>query len=110
MAITRNAAAPSAAKAKLNYAWKGKGKKELLPTRSYDDGQLLYLQWPADKPLPALFSRGKNGKDEPLNYSQVGSFVVVYQVPGTLVMRLGDKTATLTNRGPAPKPVRIAER
>jgi type IV secretion system protein VirB9 len=82
----------------MNYAWKGKGDKELLPARYYDDGHSLYLQWKAGTPMPALFDRDEEGREGLLNYRQQGSFVVVDGVPNTLVMRLGKDTAVLINR------------
>jgi type IV secretion system protein VirB9 len=93
-----SAAAPAVAHPKMNYAWKGKGDKELLPARYYDDGHSLYLQWKAGAPMPALFDRDEEGREGLLNYRQQGSFVVVEGVPNTLVMRLGKDTAVLINR------------
>ena len=96
---------------KLNYDWKRKGDKEILPARYYDDGRSLYLQWKAGTPMPALFERDEDGREGLLNYRQQGAFVVVDGVPNTLVMRLGKDTAVLINRHPTKEqPVRVAER
>ena len=104
-------AAPAATPPKLNLAWKGKGKKDLLPSRSYDDGRALYLQWPAGKPMPALFARDRSGRESLVNYRQAGSFIVIDQVPAEVVMRLGKRTAVLVNRNPRRNDtLRIAER
>ena len=95
--------------AQPNYAWKGKGDKELLPARTYDDGRSLYLQWNPGAPMPALFVRV--GKQEtPVNYRQVGSFIVLDHVPRELVLRLGKDTAVLINRRKNDEPTRVAER
>ena len=104
-------AAPAVTHPKLNYDWKRKGKKDLLPARTYDDGRSVYLQWKAGVPMPALFARDSEGRESLVNYRQVGAFIVIDQVPHALVMRLGKKSALLINRNP-PKdqPVRIAER
>ena len=102
-------AAPQVAQPKLNYDWKGKGDKELLPARYYDDGRSLYLQWKAGAALPALFERDEEGREGLLNYRQQGTFIVVDGVPSTLVMRHGKDTAVLINRNP-PKSVRLAGR
>lgn len=99
-----------AASPALNYAWKGKGKKDLLPARAYDDGRSMYLQWPAGKPLPALFSRGEDGTESPLNSRQAGAYIIIDQVPETLVLRHGKRTAILINRGPERAAVRLAGR
>jgi len=102
---------PEVTHPKLNYDWKQKGDKDILPARYYDDGRSLYLQWNAGAPLPALFERDEDGKEGLLNYRQQGSFIVVDGVPNTLVMKLGKDTAMLVNRHPTKdQPVRVAER
>jgi type IV secretion system protein VirB9 len=103
--------APAVAHPKLNYDWKRKGDKEILPARYYDDGRALYLQWKAGAAMPALYERDEKGRESLINYRLQGQFIVVDQMPETLVMRLGKKTAVLINRHP-PKTqtVAIAER
>ena len=105
------AAVPAAPQPKLNYDWKRKGDKEILPARYYDDGRALYLQWKAGAEMPALYDRDEKGREGLINYRSQGQFIVVDQMPETLVMRLGKKTAVLINRHP-PKveTVRVAER
>jgi type IV secretion system protein VirB9 len=104
-------ASPAIAHPKLNYDWKAKGKKDLLPARTYDDGRSVYLQWKAGVPMPALYARDEDGRESLVNYRQVGAFIVVDQVPNALVMRLGKKSAALINRHPPKQqPLRIAER
>ena len=105
------AAAPAVAHPKLNYDWKRKGDKEILPARYYDDGRALYLQWNAGAEMPALYERDEKGRESLINYRSQGQFIVVDQVPETLVMRLGKKEAVLVNRNPSkPQTVRVAER
>jgi type IV secretion system protein VirB9 len=103
------AAAPAVAQRRLNFDWKGKGDKQLLPARYYDDGRSVYLQWKPGVPMPALFDRDEKGREGLLNFRLVGNFIVVDQVPRTLVMRLGKDEAVLINRNP-PKTIRIAGR
>jgi type IV secretion system protein VirB9 len=104
-ALSPSAPAPNA---KLNYAWKAKGDKDLMPRKAYDDGRSLFLEWPAKTPLPALLTPGADGMEGPLTYRQVGKLIVVDQVPATVVIRLGKEQATLFNKHPAP--VQTAER
>jgi type IV secretion system protein VirB9 len=85
-------------KQKLNFAWKGKGDKDLLPRKTYDDGRSLFMQWPAGTPLPALLTPGPDGMEGPLAYRQVGQYLVVDQVPQTVVIRLGKDSAFLYNK------------
>lgn len=107
-----SAAAPAAAPqtVKPNYDWKPKGKKQLLPTRSYDDGRRLYLQWASGAQMPALFTRDGKGEELPANATQVGGYIVVDHVPRELVMRLGKDTAVLVNRKKPEQSMRVAER
>lgn len=94
----------------LNFAWHGDGKKQLLPVRAFDDGRSLYLSFPKDEPLPALFARSADGIEGPVDFHQAGSYIVVAEVPAVLVLRHGKRMATLTNqRRPGP-PLRTAER
>ena len=105
------AAAPAVAQPKLNYDWKRKGDKEILPAYFYDDGRALYLQWKAGASMPALYERDDKGREALVNYRSQGQFVIVDQVPERLVMRLGKKEALLVNRHPSkPQTVRVAER
>jgi len=97
-ALSPSAPAPNA---KLNYAWKAKGDKDLMPRKTYDDGRSLFLEWPAKTPLPALLTPGPDGMEGPLTYRQVGKLIVVDQVPATVVIRLGKEQATLFNKHPA---------
>ena len=102
---------PAVVQPKLNYDWKGKGDKEIIPDHYYDDGHSLYLQWKAGAPMPALFEREEDGRENLLNYRQQGAFIVVDAVPNTVVMRLGKETAVLINRHPVKEqPLRVAER
>ena len=104
-------AAPAVAHPKVNYEWKQKGKKDLLPARTYDDGRAVYLQWKAGVPMPAIYARDAEGRESLVNYRQVGAFIVIDQVPHALVMRLGDKAGYLINRHPPKEqPLRVAER
>jgi type IV secretion system protein VirB9 len=61
--------------------------------------------------MPALYERDEKGRESLVNYRTQGQFIVVDQVPETLVMRLGKKEAVLVNRHPSqPQTVRVAER
>ena len=59
--------------------------------------------------MPALYERDEKGRESLINYRLQGQFIVVDQMPETLVMRLGKKTAVLINRHP-PKAQTVADR
>lgn len=86
--------------AELNFAWAGAGKPELIPTRTYDDGDAVYLSWPQGIAIPAILVANAEGVEGPVNYTVRGATVVVEGVPGQIILRSGRDTATLTNTGP----------
>jgi len=90
--------------ARLNFAWKSKGKPALIPARVYDDGRSTYLAWAPRVPLPAIQIRDAAGVEGPVNFAVRGDMIVVDGVPREIVLRSGEDSATLTNRGPVRTP------
>lgn len=90
--------------ATLNFAWVSKGKRNLLPSRIYDDGVSTFVTWPEGAPLPAFLTRNARGEEGPVNFAVRDDVIVIDGVPGVLVLRSGKDMATLENkraRGPA---------
>ena len=90
--------------AELNFAWDSKGASQLLPQRIYDDGNATFLTWPAGTAMPAILIKDHKGNEGPVNYAVRGETIVVEGVPRELVLRAGENSATLTNRGPVREP------
>lgn len=86
--------------AMLNFEWEGAGDSDLLPARAYDNGNALFLTWPAGTPIPAILVTNDNGDEGPANFSTRGDTVVLDTVPTQIVLRSGRETATLTYVGP----------
>ena len=86
---------------RLNFAWASTGDAELIPEQAYDDGESVYLTWPEGTPIPAILVRNYEGEEGPVNFTVRGNTVVLDVVPGMIVLRSGDDSATLTNNGPA---------
>ena len=86
--------------ARLNFAWKARGKAALLPARIYDDGAATYLGWAAGKPVPAILARNAAGAEGPVNYAVREDMIVLDSVPGVLVLRSGADVATLERTAP----------
>lgn len=86
--------------ATLNFAWAGAGKSELLPARAYDDGEALFLTWPAGTAIPAILKTNEDGDEGPVNFTVRGDTLVLDEVPTQIILRSGGETATLTNTGP----------
>ena len=90
--------------AELNFAWETKGDGPLLPQRIYDDGNATFLSWPAGTPMPAILIKDHKGDEGPVNFAVRGETIVVEGVPREIVLRSGENSATLTNRGPVRAP------
>ncbi|WP_379548144.1 TrbG/VirB9 family P-type conjugative transfer protein [Qipengyuania sp. DSG2-2] len=84
----------------LNYAWNGSGDTVLLPAETYDDGEATFLTWPAGRAVPAILVKDYEGTEGPVNFTVRGDTIVVEGVPAAIILRSGDETATLVNRGP----------
>ena len=96
--------------AALNFAWAGAGDSGLLPARAYDDGEALFLTWPAGTAIPAILITNDDGDEGPVNFTVRGDTVVLDRVPAQIILRAGGDTATLTNTGPLPANARQASR
>jgi type IV secretion system protein VirB9 len=88
--------------ARLNFDWAGAGQAALLPERTYDDGDAVFLTWPAGRAIPAILTLNDEGDEGPVNYTVRGDVVVVEGVPAQIVLRSGKDVATLTNIGMMP--------
>lgn len=86
--------------AMLNFEWAGAGDSELLPSRAYDDGDALFLTWPAGTAVPAILVTNADGDVGPVNFTVRGDTVVLDGVPAQVILRSGGESATLTNTGP----------
>jgi type IV secretion system protein VirB9 len=94
--------------AALNFDWASAGTRELLPARAYDDGEAVFLTWPAGTAIPAILVTNEDGDEGPVNFTVRGETVVVDGVPPQIILRSGRDTATLTNLGPAAPSARSA--
>jgi type IV secretion system protein VirB9 len=88
--------------ARLNFEWAGAGQAALLPARVYDDGEAVFLTWPAGRAVPAILTLNEDGDEGPVNYTVRGDVVVIEGVPPQIVLRSGKEAATLTNTGLLP--------
>jgi type IV secretion system protein VirB9 len=85
---------------RLNFAWVAKGDAKLLPARTYDNGEAVFLTWPEGTPIPAILVTNEDGDEGPVNFTVRGDTVVLDSVPATIILRSGEDFATLTNNGP----------
>lgn len=87
--------------AMLNFEWAGEGERELLPTRTYDNGEAVFLTWPDGMAIPAILVTNEEGDEGPVNFTVRGETVVLDTVPQEIILRSGGNRATLKNNGPA---------
>ena len=80
---------------RLHFDWNRKGNTKLLPARVFDDGASVYLAWGKDTPLPAILTQSEDRKEGPVNYRMSGEYIVISPVPANLVLRYGNRVATL---------------
>ncbi len=86
----------------LNFAWRAKGKANLLPSRVYDDGTATYVTWAAGTPVPAILVHDALGKEGPVNFAVRGDVIVIDGVPKLIVLRSGRDSATLFRHSEGP--------
>lgn len=94
--------------AALNFEWASAGTRELLPSKAFDNGDALFLTWPAGTAIPAILVMNEDGEEGPVNFTTRGDTVVVDGVPPQIILRSGRDTATLTNTGPSAMTARSA--
>ena len=85
--------------ANLNFAWSGSGETALLPVRTFDDGDSVFLDWPQGRSVPAILTVDANGTEGPVNYTVRGDMLIVDGVPAQLILRSGDDKAVLVRSG-----------
>lgn len=78
------------------------GDKSLYPAGISDDGVRTFIEWPADGPLPAVYSR-EGDRETLVNGYMRGKFFVIDSVERQLVFRIDGHRAR-ANRVPALTP------
>jgi hypothetical protein len=58
--------------------------------------------------LPAILTPGADGAEAPVNFAASGDVIQIDQVHPVLILRAGDKRATLTRTPPPPSPAMAA--
>lgn len=86
--------------AALNFEWAASGDRDLLPVRTYDDGDATFLTWPGGRSVPAILIKDHEGTEGPVNFAVRGDTIVVDGVPREIVLRSGRDMARLVNEGP----------
>ena len=64
------------------------GARALRPTRIGDDGVRTFIEWPEDRPLPAVYTLDHLGNEALVNGNMRGPFYVIDSVLPSLVFRI----------------------
>lgn len=69
------------------------GHRSLRPYAISDDGSRTYIDWPADGPLPAVYSRDEDGRETLINGNMRGKLFVIDSVSPHLIFRIDQHRA-----------------
>ena len=69
------------------------GARSLRPTRIGDDGRHTYIEWPADRPIPAAYAVGPDGEESLVNGMMRDDVFVIDSVVPRLVFRIDRQRA-----------------
>ncbi|MBO9712265.1 TrbG/VirB9 family P-type conjugative transfer protein [Sphingomonas sp.] len=79
--------------------YKVSGARAIRPAGIDDDGARTYIEWPADKPLPAVYSIDDAGREALVNGNMRDGIYVIDSVMARLVFRLDKQVARATRVG-----------
>ncbi|MEZ5512475.1 MAG: TrbG/VirB9 family P-type conjugative transfer protein [Steroidobacteraceae bacterium] len=75
------------------------GSRAIKPVAAFDDGVHTRLTFAAKGELPAVFVRNDDGTESLLNFSMEAGDVVIHRVAARLVLRRGQLTGCVINKG-----------
>jgi type IV secretion system protein VirB9 len=76
--------------------YKLRGAKNLMPAGMHDDGVHTYIEWPADRSLPAIYAVNDQGKESLVNGMMRDGRIVIDSIQPRLVFRIDNSSATAT--------------
>ena len=82
-----------------NYDYWFCGSPSIKPVAAFDDGVHTRITFGAKAELPALFVRNDDGTESLLNFSMEDGDVVVQRVAGRFILRRGQLTGCIVNKG-----------
>jgi type IV secretion system protein VirB9 len=92
-----NARAAAAAR-RQDSRYRMSGDAALRPAAVSDDGEHTYVDWAADRPIPAIFQIGDNGEERLVNGGMRGDEFVIDGVAPKLIFRIDQKVAYAERR------------
>ena len=86
-------AAAAEAEAPVDGRYRVSGARALRPSRIGDDGRHTYIEWPADRPIPAAYAVGPDGEESLVNGMMRDDVFVIDSVVPRLVFRIDRQAA-----------------
>jgi len=74
------------------------GDRALRPSAVSDDGEHTYVDWPADRPIPAIFQIGDNGEERLVNGGMRADAFVIDGIASKLIFRIDQRNAYAERR------------
>ncbi|MEA3018360.1 MAG: type secretion system protein VirB9, partial [Sphingomonadales bacterium] len=96
-------AADDGAELALAGRYRLSGARRLRPSRIGDDGRQTFIEWPQDRPLPAVYGVGPDGQETLVNGMMRDDVFVIDSVVQRLVFRI-DRDVAQARRVPIRTP------
>lgn len=101
--VGEDPAADDGAEMVLAGRYRLSGARRLRPSRIGDDGRQTFIEWPADRPLPAVYGIGADGQETLVNGMMRDDVFVIDSVVQRLVFRI-DRDVAHARRVAIPAP------
>ena len=83
-----------------NYTMQqGKNSDDIKPMAAFDDGSFTYVRFARGKEMPVIFKLADNGKEEIINSTVRGDYIVLHGVYKTMMIRGNSTVIGLYNEG-----------
>jgi type IV secretion system protein VirB9 len=73
------------------------GPDSLLPLATYDDGEMTYIEFAPNNPMPVVFAVDEDGSESRVNFHVEKDIFVVHRTAKRLVFRRGSAAGCLIN-------------
>jgi len=84
----------------INERYQFCGARQLKPRRVFDDGVRTTIEFGETQELPAVFVRNPDGGESLVNFTVVGTGLIVHRVVEQLILRRGSLTGCLRRAAP----------
>jgi type IV secretion system protein VirB9 len=74
--------------------YKVRGKAALRPSGIHDDGVHTYVEWPEDRPLPAIYAVNDGGRETLINGMMRDGRMIIDSIQDKLVFRIDNDSAS----------------